>query len=64
MDRLVQVIGVLRANPLLAIGVALALVVGYGLLRRRPRLQRDADERLSALRRDKGDQYGKLRPPR
>lgn len=64
MDRLIQVIDALRTNPPLAIGVGLAVVVGYVLLRRRPRIQREADERLSALRRDKADQYGKLRPPR
>ena len=64
MDRLFQMIDVLRANPILAVGLAVALGFGYRLLQRRPRLQRDADEQLSALRRDKSDQYGKLRPPR
>jgi hypothetical protein len=57
-------IDVLRANPILAVGLAVALVFGYRLLQRRPRMQRDADEQLSVLRRDKVDQYSKLRPPR
>jgi hypothetical protein len=64
MDRLTQVIDALRAHPPLAIGVGVTLVALYLLLRRRPRMQREADERLSALRRDKADQYGKQRPPR
>ena len=64
MDGIVHVIDALRTNPPLAIGLGLALVCGYIVLRRRPRIQRDADERLSALRREKADQYGKLRPPR
>jgi len=64
MDRLSQAFDALRAHPLLAGGIGLALIVGYALLHRRPRLQRDADDQLSALRREKADQYGKVRPPR
>jgi hypothetical protein len=64
MDRLFQVIDALRANPILAVGLAVGLIVGYRILQRRPSMQRDADEQLSALRRDKADQYTKLRPPR
>ena len=64
MDQLRQVLDTLRANPLLAVGVAVGLVAGYALLQRRPKIQRQADETLSALRRDKADRYTKLRPPR
>jgi hypothetical protein len=64
MDQLTHVIDALQANPLLAVGIAVAAVAGYALLHRRPRLQREADARLSALRRDKSDAYTKLRPPR
>lgn len=63
MDQLAHVIAALRDNPLLAGAGGAALLLGYALLRRRPRIQREADERLSALRRDKSDQYSKLRPP-
>lgn len=64
MDKVWPVIEVLRANPLLAAAIAVALIGGAALLRHRPRIQREADERLAALRRDKADQYTKLRPPR
>jgi hypothetical protein len=63
MDQIAHVIAALRDNPLLAGAVGVALVLGYAMLRRRPRIQREADERLSELRRDKSDQYSKLRPP-
>jgi len=63
MDLLSRVIGVLHASPLLGALVALAVVLGAVLLLRKPRIQREADERLSALRRDKVDQYAKLRKP-
>lgn len=64
MDWLTQVIEAVRANPWLGVGIAAAVLVGYILLQRRPKMQREADERLSALRRDKADRYTKLRPPR
>jgi hypothetical protein len=63
MNRLTDVIDAVRANPMFGVGIAVGLVVGYALLRRRPRMQREADQRLSALRRDT-DQHTKLRPPR
>jgi len=63
MDQLTQVIDAVRAHPMLDVGIGAAVVAGYLLLRRKPRLQREADERLSALRRDKADQYTKLRDP-
>lgn len=63
MDHFTQVIDALRTNPWLPVGVVVALSAAYALLHRRPRIQREADERLSVLRRDKSDQYNKLRPP-
>ena len=64
MDRLIRLIDAARENPALAVCVGLALVAGYVLLHRRSRMQRDADEHLAVLRREKGDHYGQLRPPR
>ncbi len=64
MDRLAPVIDAVLLNPLLGIGIGVAVVAGYLLLRRRPKIQREADERLSALRRETTDQYTKPRPPR
>jgi hypothetical protein len=52
-----------RANPALGVGAAAAGLVLYYLLQRKPRLQRDADARLAALRRENEDRYTKLRPP-
>lgn len=63
MDRLYHLIDALRANPLIAVGIAVVLGIGYRLLQHRPTMQRSADEQLSALRRDNADQYDKLRPP-
>jgi hypothetical protein len=61
MDRLTQALDAVRANPVLGIGIGVAAVAAYLLLRRKPRIQREADERLSALRRDKTDRHTK--PP-
>ena len=64
MDQLTHLIDAVRVNPLLGVAILLGVVVAAILLLRKPRIQREADARLSALRRDKADQYGKLRPPR
>jgi hypothetical protein len=55
MDHLTHLIEGLRANPLLSIAIAAAVVVGYVLLRRKPKIQRDADQRLAALRRNRSE---------
>ncbi len=54
----------IRANPANALGVAAVLVGIYYLLNRKSRLVRDAERRLEELRRERSDQYKKLRPPR
>jgi hypothetical protein len=64
MDWISMIIEALRANPSLAVGIGVVAMLAYVLLQRRPKIQREADERLSALRRDKADQYTKLRRPR
>jgi len=63
MDFLHHLLDALRANPLLGAVAAAAVIACAALLIRKPKIQREADERLAALRRDKTDQYGKLRPP-
>jgi hypothetical protein len=63
MDQLSRVIAALRANPLLDAVAAMGIVAGAVLLLRKPKIQRDAEQRLSALRRDKADEYAKLRRP-
>ncbi|MFN8642186.1 MAG: hypothetical protein U0802_11200 [Candidatus Binatia bacterium] len=64
MEALSPLIDALRANPLVGAAIAVAIAVAYAVLQRKPRMQREADERLSALRRDKSDQYTKQRPLR
>jgi hypothetical protein len=64
MEALTPLLDALRAHPLVGGGIIAAVVVGYLLLQRKPRMQREADERLSALRREKSDQYTKQRPLR
>lgn len=56
MDKLTRLIEGLWANPLLCIAIGAGTLASYCLLRRKPKIQRDADERLAALRRDKTDQ--------
>ncbi|MGH3579944.1 MAG: hypothetical protein ACRERC_10570 [Candidatus Binatia bacterium] len=63
MQDLTSWLEAVRTNPMLAIGAVVVLVLGYWLLQRKPRVQREADQRLATLRRDKTDQYTKLRPP-
>lgn len=64
MEALTPLLTALRANPLVAGGIIVAAIVCYVVLTRKPRMQRDADERLSALRREKSDLYTKQRPLR
>lgn len=64
MDAIMPLIDAARANPLVAGGVVAGLLLGYFLLQRKPRMQREADQRLSALRRDRADLYTRERPPR
>lgn len=64
MEQLTHLIDAVRGNPLLGVGILIGVLAAAILLLRKPRIQREADARLSALRRDKADQYGKLRPPR
>lgn len=51
-----------RENPLIAMGCVLGVAVAIYLLQRRPRIQRDADERLAALGKANANRYDQLRP--
>jgi hypothetical protein len=59
-----NLINILSTNPSLIAGAGLAAVALAYLLVRKPRIQREADACLSALRRDKNDEYTRLRLPR
>jgi len=61
MDQLKPLIDALATNPIVGVGVAVGLIALYLLLHRKPRLQREADDRLAALRREKADLYNKRR---
>jgi hypothetical protein len=61
MDQLNPLIDLVSNHPMVGIGVAVAALGAYALLHRKPRIQRDADKALSALRREKSDQYRDLR---
>lgn len=63
MTYVIQLIEAVRANPMFGVGIAVGVVVAIVLLNRKPRLQREADDRLASIRREKSDQYTKLRPP-
>jgi hypothetical protein len=64
MEALAPLLDLARQNPFVTFGGLAGAVVVYVLLTRKPRMQRDADARLSALRREKSDQYTKQRPMR
>lgn len=64
MEALTPLLTALRAHPLVGGAIIAAVLVGYVVLTRKPRMQREADERLSALRREKSDLYTKQRPMR
>lgn len=64
MEALAPLLTALRANPLVGGAIIAAVIVVYVALTRKPKMQRDADARLSALRRDKSDLYTKQRPMR
>lgn len=53
MDHFTRLIEGLQAHPLLSAAIAAGVAVGYFLLRRKPKIQRDADQRLAALRRNR-----------
>jgi hypothetical protein len=64
MDQLQPFIQYFGDHPYIGLGVATALLVVYHFLNRKSRLSREADERLKQLRKERGDYYRTVRPPR
>lgn len=63
MDQIVALIDYLRAQPRVAVALAVGIVALYLLLQRKSRLEKDADQRLNSLHREKTGRYNSLRPP-
>ena len=64
MDKLEPLFGYILNHPAAAIGALIGLIaLGY-LLNRKPKLQREADERLKILRRETERKYDEVRPLR
>jgi len=51
-------------HPFIGLAMATTLLGVYHLLNRKSRLTREADERLRQLRKERGDYYRRVRPPR
>jgi predicted PurR-regulated permease PerM len=52
-----------RQHPQVVGGVVLAIAIVYYLLQRKGRMERDAERRLTQLKREKAGHYDRLRPP-
>jgi hypothetical protein len=64
MHQLLGLIHYVRDNPMIALLAVVAVVGIARLLNRKPKLSREADERLNKLREERGDVYKNLRPLR
>ena len=64
MEHVTTLIAYFRAHPGALALVAMALGGLWYVLNRKPRIVREADERLGQLRDERGEQYNTLRPPR
>jgi hypothetical protein len=64
MDQLQALIQYFGDHPFVGLGMATALLGVYHFLNRKPRLSREADERLQQIRKERGDYYRTVRPPR
>ena len=63
-DQLQAVVQYFGDHPFIGLGGATALLAVYHLLNRKSRLAREVDKRLEQLRKERGDYYRRLRPPR
>jgi|MudIll2142460700_1097286.scaffolds.fasta_scaffold73524_2 hypothetical protein len=64
MEQLAALPGYLQHHPVATIGALIGLIVLYRLLNRKPKIVRDADERLQILRRETENKYDQIRPLR
>ena len=64
MEQLWTLIHYLRDHPGAALAAAVAIGGIYWLLNRKPKLTRQADQRLEEIRKERGDPYNKPRPLR
>jgi hypothetical protein len=64
MEQLWAAIQYVVDRPSIGIAAAAGLAVVFYLLNRKPRMTREAEDRLNQIRKERGDQYRKLRPPR
>ena len=64
MEQLWSLVHYLRDHPGAAPGVVVALGVMYWVLNRKPKMARDAEQRMKEIREERGDPYSKLRPLR
>lgn len=64
MEHVMTLIAYFRAHPRALVLAAVALGAMWYLLNRKPKIVRDADQRLGQLRDERGEHYNVLRPPR
>jgi len=63
-DQLQAVVQYFGDHPFIGLGATTALLLVYHLLNRKSQLTREVEERLKQLRKERGDYYRRLRPPR
>ncbi len=64
MEELWAAIHYVGDHPSLGLAAAIGLALVFYLLNRKPRLTREAEDRFQQIRKERGDQYRTLRPPR
>jgi len=64
MEQLWAAIQYVIDHPSLGVAAAIGLALVFYLLNRKPRMAREAEDRFNQIRKERGDQYHKLRPPR
>lgn len=64
MDQLQALIQYFKDHPFIGLGMASVLLGVYHFLNRKSPLSREADERLKQLRKERGNYYRRVRPPR
>ena len=64
MEQLWAAIRYVVDQPSIGVAAATGVAVVFYLLNRKPRMTREAEDRFKQIRKERGDQYTKLRPPR